>query len=221
MEDLAGSVTETAGQPATVRVGTVVATTPELVVEVQGSRLLPEAVGILGAYVPAVGDTVAVLGQSVEGAGSSGSSWLVLGHASPSIYGQTMIDLNVSSGDFVQAAGGNGIVVQGSFTAVAGARYEAYFETIYQFSVGNGSLVHLRHGAGTAVTVSSALVGTRLLTPISTAHPAQVVFSRTFTALASGAYAVGISSNFFGGAGNLTFSANGNSTMVLRVKRIP
>lgn len=72
---LAGAVSDAAGQPATVRVGVVVSATP-LQVNVQGSVM--EGLGRIGA-LPAVGDTVLLLGQSMRGSGSSGSSWVVLG----------------------------------------------------------------------------------------------------------------------------------------------
>lgn len=61
------------GQPATVRVGTVMSVSP-LVVSVQGT-LFTDA-GAVGEVV--VGDVVALLGQSAVSA--DGSSWLVLGN---------------------------------------------------------------------------------------------------------------------------------------------
>ena len=64
------------GQPATVRIGTVIGVNP-LVVSVQGGTFDSESVGVAGFYVPAVGDVVALLGQSAISA--DGSSWLVLG----------------------------------------------------------------------------------------------------------------------------------------------
>lgn len=63
------------GQPATVRIGTVVSLNP-LLVSIQGT--LYADVGVLDSYIPAVGHVVAALGQSAVSA--DGSSWLVLGH---------------------------------------------------------------------------------------------------------------------------------------------
>jgi hypothetical protein len=72
---LAGSFDARVGQPATVRVGIVVGLSP-LRVNVQGSIFTE--LGLIGA-APSVGDTVLLLGQAVQGAGSSGSSWVCLG----------------------------------------------------------------------------------------------------------------------------------------------
>lgn len=87
MEDqLAASVAEAAGQPCTVRVGTVLSAPPlgELVIDLEGTALNPAAVGVLGSYHPVVGDTVILMGQSVTGADSQGSTWLVAGKAQKS-----------------------------------------------------------------------------------------------------------------------------------------
>lgn len=74
---LADQIFNAAGQPATVRVGTVVATAP-LTVDVQGTPFT--SLGLLDvAPAPGLGDVVLLLGQSVKGAKSSGSSWIVLG----------------------------------------------------------------------------------------------------------------------------------------------
>lgn len=78
---LAGAVFDAAGQPATVRVGIVVGTSP-LQVSVQGTVFAGEALGLIGA-TPALGDTVLLLGQSVRASGSSGSSWVILGTIQP------------------------------------------------------------------------------------------------------------------------------------------
>lgn len=70
----ADQITRDRGQPATVRIGTVVTAVP-LVVNVQGTFM--EHAGVLGTYLPVVGHVVALLGQSAVS--SDGSSWLVLG----------------------------------------------------------------------------------------------------------------------------------------------
>lgn len=79
---LAGAVFDAAGQPATVRVGMVVGVSP-LRVSVQGTVFEGEALGRIGA-APSLGATVLLLGQSVKGGGSSGSSWVILGTIVPS-----------------------------------------------------------------------------------------------------------------------------------------
>ena len=76
---LADQISKDRGQPATVRIGVVESLLP-LVVSVQGTSF--QDVGVLGWYVPAIGDVVALLGQSAVSA--DGSSWLVLGEVAPS-----------------------------------------------------------------------------------------------------------------------------------------
>lgn len=70
------------GQPATVRTGRVESINP-LVVSIQGATLQASAVGVLESYVPAVSDSVLVVGQS-KTTGSDPSSWVVLGRPVPS-----------------------------------------------------------------------------------------------------------------------------------------
>lgn len=66
-------------QPATVRIGTVTSTDP-LTVSVQGTVFV--GVGKLASYfMPAVGDVVALVGQSALT--SDAASWLVLGRIDP------------------------------------------------------------------------------------------------------------------------------------------
>lgn len=74
---LPGQIAAAAGQPSSVRIGQISSTTP-LVLTIQGASFSGESVGILGSYVPALGETVAVLGQS-KTQGSDPSSWLILG----------------------------------------------------------------------------------------------------------------------------------------------
>lgn len=77
LDPLAAAVVTSGGQAATVRVGTVTSITP-LQIDMGGTILDPAAVGIARDYAPVVGDVVALLGQSVEGADTSGSTWLAV-----------------------------------------------------------------------------------------------------------------------------------------------
>lgn len=77
---LAEQISKDRGQPATVRVGTVGHVEP-LVVHVQGTDFVN--VGVLANYVPVVGQSVVLLGQSAVSA--DGSSWLALGSPTSSI----------------------------------------------------------------------------------------------------------------------------------------
>lgn len=85
-DDIAQAVQDSGGQPSTVRIGTVVSTTP-IQVDLGGTILGLEALGFLTPYTPSVGDVVALLGQSVEGSQATGSSWLALGAIVPSTSG--------------------------------------------------------------------------------------------------------------------------------------
>lgn len=80
MADLASAVRGAVGQPASVRIGIVDSLAP-LVISAQGAPF--DDVGLLGSYVPQVGDTVAMLGQSTE-VGSDPASWLALGNVESS-----------------------------------------------------------------------------------------------------------------------------------------
>lgn len=73
---LSNEIINSAGQPATVRVGIVTSTSP-FQVTVQGT-VIGENLGRIGA-APPLGATVLLLGQAVKGSKSSGSSWVVLG----------------------------------------------------------------------------------------------------------------------------------------------
>lgn len=75
MAGLAEAVHGAVGQPASVRIGTVDSASP-LAVSAQGVAFTD--VGLLEGYIPQVGDSVALLGQSSE-AGSDPASWLALG----------------------------------------------------------------------------------------------------------------------------------------------
>jgi hypothetical protein len=76
-EPLSAAVVATAGWPAVTRTATIVSTNP-LQIDMGGTILDPAMVGILGAYIPNVGDVVVLLGQTVQGAESSASTWLLL-----------------------------------------------------------------------------------------------------------------------------------------------
>lgn len=78
MAGLAEAVQGVVGQPASVRVGVVESLDP-LVISAQGVPF--DDVGLLTNYVPVIGDTVVLLGQSTS-AGSDPASWLALGAAS-------------------------------------------------------------------------------------------------------------------------------------------
>lgn len=67
------------GQPATVRVGKIIQTEPDVVVSVQGTEF--NNVGWLGSYLPDLDDVVILLGQS-PASGPDQGSWVALGSVS-------------------------------------------------------------------------------------------------------------------------------------------
>lgn len=79
MPGLAEAVHDAAGQPSSVRIGVIESIEPP-VVSAQGVPF--EDVGFIDGYVPVVGDSVALLGQSSE-AGTDPASWLALGKLVP------------------------------------------------------------------------------------------------------------------------------------------
>lgn len=82
MASLSGQIAQAAGLPSSVRIGTVVQADP-LIVSVQGVLYSQEAVGVLETGIPAVGEAVALLGQSGL-VGGDPASWIVLGRIRPS-----------------------------------------------------------------------------------------------------------------------------------------
>lgn len=72
---LSSEIFNAAGQPLTARVGVVTSTSP-FRVRVQGEVF--SNLGLIGS-TPSLGATVLLLGQSVKGSHSSGSSWVCIG----------------------------------------------------------------------------------------------------------------------------------------------
>lgn len=127
--DLAGAVVTSAGQPAITRVARITAVDP-IKVELDEVPLDPAAVGCVSSYVPRAGDTVALVGQAVDGSGTSASSWLIVGAS-----------VNSGSGAFSH----NGIQIMASvqsenlgvFTDITGLTFPFTKRR-------NGSLIHAR-----------------------------------------------------------------------------
>lgn len=70
-------IAKVAGQPSSIRVGTIVSTNP-LQLQVQDTVYSSDAVGVLGSYFPVTGDVVSVVGQS-NNSSADPTSWLILG----------------------------------------------------------------------------------------------------------------------------------------------
>lgn len=79
--NLTDEIFDSSGQPATIRIGVVTSTSP-FEVTVQGAPFTE--LGLLNvAPPPALNAVVILVGQSVRGSKSSGSSWIVLGEVIP------------------------------------------------------------------------------------------------------------------------------------------
>lgn len=103
----ADEISKNRGQPATVRIGTVTSVLP-LVVSVQGTEFAN-----VGSVEPlAVGDVVALLGQSAVSA--DGSSWLALGHIIPT----ALVGTNAVGVQLMATPQSNGTAVFADITGV-------------------------------------------------------------------------------------------------------
>jgi hypothetical protein len=91
---VAEEISKNRGQPATVRIGTVVSLSP-LTVSLQQTNMVN--MGVLDSYIPTVGDVVALLGQSAVS--SDGSSWLLLGRPTDPVAGMYLARAVTSTTD--------------------------------------------------------------------------------------------------------------------------
>ena len=217
MEELASAVTATAGQPLTSRVGTIVSTSP-IQVDMGGTILDPAVVGCASSYLPRTGDTVVLLGQSVEGGDTSGSTWLIVCSVSNIAVG------GGRGGDQVMAS------VQsegaGVFTTITGLTFPFTKRR-------DGSLIHGRM-AGSAFASATGLGGeftARILNAAGAQVAEQVLASQFYnTALSHGAWAgfddipnvpAGVYTvqarfrKYVGGVGNIQFDTNDRLSLYL------
>ena len=141
MPDLADAVVDAAGQPLTSRVGTILAVNP-IQVDVCGTVLNPGVVGCVSSYLPRSGDTVVLVGQAVEGADSSGSTWLIVGAC-----------VNSGSGEFSH----NGIQIMASGQANNTGVFADITGLTFPFTKRRaGSLIHARMAVSGFASVGAA-----------------------------------------------------------------
>lgn len=110
---LAGEVSRDRGQPSTVRIGVVVGVSP---LQVTVQQTIFTDIGVLDGYVPVVGETVALLGQSAISA--DGSSWLALGKLASSAVAPAESVAATANGSYTTTSV-TFTVVGGLFCAVA------------------------------------------------------------------------------------------------------
>lgn len=163
VDPLAAAVVASQGQPSTVRVGVVVSINPLLFSLDKGQTVLnPAAVGLLQSYIPQVGDPVVLLGQSVEGAESSASTWLAIGTAGgtgrlPSIVGYGSRDTSTGTTTTTPLA----VLRVDNIPVKLGNQYSIRLSTLLFSSVAANTNATMRtylQGGGAVATTSSQVV---------------------------------------------------------------
>jgi hypothetical protein len=205
----ADQITKDRGQPATVRIGTVLTVSP-LVVSVQGSALTN-----IGALNPGlvVGDVVALLGQSAIS--SDGSSWLALGPLATS----AQVHTDNPAGIQVMT------VVQNNATAV----YAAITGVTFTFRKLRANSRVVMHFAGSSFASAIGVIGEFALRvvdisgmfPTTDQSVASFFYNLAATHLSwsgtrilaagtlpAGTYTITGQFRNVGGAGNISFDAN-------------
>ena len=210
MEDLADAVVEAAGQPLTSRVGTIRAVNP-IEVDIGGTILNPAVVGCVSSYLPRTGDTVALVGQAVEGADTSGSTWMIVGAC-----------VNSGSGEFSH----NGIQVMAQVQAEGAGAFTDMAGVVFPFTKRRpSSLIHGRLG-GSAFASATGLGGefTARILSAGVQVAEQVLASQFYNAAASHGAWIGFNDipnipagsytvqarfrKYVGGAGNIQTDTN-------------
>lgn len=151
---LADSIAKDRAQPATVRIGIVTAVAP-LLITTQGTPF--QRVGVIAGYIPALGDVVAMLGQSAVSA--DGSSWLALGRIVTNDSGMvtastqsSLVDpagVSTTSLTYVPLTGtfNPGVV----FQAPASGRVLVHIRSSFAAAVGQTAWTSARIGTGNVV----------------------------------------------------------------------
>jgi hypothetical protein len=209
--DLADAVVDAAGQPLTSRVGTILAVNP-IQVDLAGTILNPAVVGCVSSYLPRTGDTVTLVGQAVEGADSSGSTWMIVGAS-----------VNSGSGAFSH----NGIQVMAGIQSEGAGVFTNMTGVLFPFTKRRpGSLIHGRMGgsAFSSVIGAGGEFAARILNAAGVQVALKVLASQFYNAslnhgawvgfddipnIAAGSYTVqGQFRKYVGGAGNIQVDNN-------------
>jgi hypothetical protein len=141
MQDLADAVVETAGQPLTSRVGTIEEVNP-IRVNMGGTILDPAVVGCASSYLPRIGDTVVLVGQAVDGAESSGSTWMIVAAC-----------VNSGSGEFSH----NGIQIMGAVQSNNTGVFVDITGLLFPFTKRrSGSLIHAKMAVSAYANAAAA-----------------------------------------------------------------
>lgn len=96
-------------------------------IDLGGTVLNPDTVGVASSYHPVVGDYVILMGQAAEGADTSGSTWFVAGKTLPSLAAGASIPYTPSwTTTGAPASYGNGVLLA-EWTPVAYRRIDVDF----------------------------------------------------------------------------------------------
>ncbi len=127
-----------------------------------------------------------------------------------------------TSGDLSVAVSTQAVAHSVTFTAVAGQVYVCtWIGTMAGSNAANQAFLDIRHAAGSSITTASTAAGDHTLYNVNGANfrTTGMVVEREFTASASGTYTVGLTVNFFGGAGTMTLPATANDVSRIKVTR--
>lgn len=214
-DDIAQAVQDSGGQPSTVRIGTVVSTTP-LQIDLGGRILGLEAVGVLTPYTPSAGDVIALLGQSVEGAQATGSSWLCLGAIVASTSG-LLSQNGVQVFAAAQSAGAGYVDLTGvTFTFTKrrpGSRILAHMAgSCYANTVGGGAEFSARLTSATYTSINHNLASQFF--NVANTHLSCVGF-RHLSGIPAGTYTVQGAFHLYVGGGNVITDGNDRISLML------
>ena len=208
----ADEVSKNRGQPATVRIGVVASVAP-LVVTVQATPLTNA--GVLDGYIPVVGHTVALLGQSAVSA--DGSSWLVLGRVVTAASG-VLSAVTVASGvdttnvittsaPFVPLTGLFNVGI--AFVAPTSGRVLINLRAVMLMDVGTVGKASFRVGTGATIGAGTVIQAAGDATGISSfANTSSPEFGSQFLVsglVAGDTYNVQMEHRRVSGAGNTIF----------------
>lgn len=208
----ADQVAKDRGQPSNVRIGVVSSASP-LLVNVQGT--LFSDVGVIGGYIPAVGDTVALLGQSAVSA--DGSSWLLLGRM------VTSASAPVVNEDGIHVTGpGGGQVQGGGFANMTGVSMlftkHSSVSRLYVQMIGSGYVQAVNNGGLWGVTfdggATTQAVAKRFFNPANT-HGAYGG-GDYLSGIAAGTYTVLGRFGRYIGASNVVWDDNDDLSLMIR-----
>lgn len=127
-----------------------------------------------------------------------------------------------TAGDSVVAVSTAAVHHSLTFQAVSGEVYTCrWVGSLSGSNASSQAFLDLRHASGSSITTASTAMGDHNLYNVNGVNHRStgVCVEREFTATATGTYTVGLTINFFGGAGTITAPATTNDVSMLKVLR--